>query len=376
MDNRDLSKFRSSCRAFLEQEARPFIAEWEKSGLVSRNFWRRAGESGLLGMGVSEQWGGRNRADYHYAAVLTEELIRAEMTAPVIIAHNDVIASYIDMHGTDEQRDRWLPGLCHGELIAAIAVTEPNGGSDSADLATLAVRQGQYYVVDGGKTFITNGINADLILTAVRTSGAERGQGISLLVIERDTGGLTRGDPMKKLGWHASDTASLHFSNCHVPVSNLIGKENIGNFYFMGGMPRERLSISTVAVATAELLLEKTLEYVKSRRAFGQPVGSFQYNRFRLADLDTEVKIARIYLNDAIDKFNRRELNVVEAAQIKLWTTELQVKVADCCMQLHGGVGYLRDTFIGKTWVNSRVQTIYGGTSEVLKEFISKSMGL
>lgn len=376
MDNKELSAFRTSCRTFLEHEAKPYLSVWEKEGLVSRDFWRHAGEAGILGIGVSGRWGGQNQADYQYASVLTEELIRAEMTAPVVIAHNDVIASYIDAHGTDEQRDRWLPGLCKGELIAAIAVTEPNGGSDSADLETTAVRQDQHYVVNGQKSFITNGINADLILTAVRTSKAERGRGISLLVIERDTAGFTRGAPLKKLGWHASDTANLHFSNCLVPCNNLIGKENIGNFYFMGGMPRERLSISTVAVATAELLLERTLEWVKKRHAFGQPVGSFQHNRFRLAELDTNVRIARIYLNDAIDKFNRRELNVADAARIKLWTTELQIQVADQCMQLHGGAGYLSDSFIGKTWVNSRVQTIYGGTSEVLKEFISKSMGL
>ncbi|OCQ52509.1 Acyl-CoA dehydrogenase [Photorhabdus australis subsp. thailandensis] len=376
MENNDLALFRQSCRDFLQREAKPYLTEWEKNGLISRDFWRHAGKAGLLGLGVARKFGGAQQPDFHYASVLTEELIRAEMTAPVIISHNDVIASYIDSHGTDDQRDRWLPKLCSGELIAAIAVTEPNGGSDSADLETIAVKQGQHYVVNGHKRYITNGINADLILTAVKTSEAQRGQGISLIIIERGTAGFERGPLLKKIGWHASDTADLYFSDCHVPCENLIGRENMGNLYFMGGMPRERLSIATVAVSTAEYLLEKTLEWAKSRKAFGQPVGSFQYNRFDLAELDTEIKIARLYLNDAITKFNQKSLNIVDAARIKLWTTELQIKVADRCLQLHGGAGYMSDSFIGKSWANSRVQTIYGGTSEILKEFISKSMGL
>ncbi|WP_447882391.1 acyl-CoA dehydrogenase family protein [Serratia fonticola] len=376
MENKELTQFRLGCRDFLARKAKPFLSEWETNGLIGRDFWRHAGEVGLLGLGVARELGGQQKPDYHYAAVLTEELIRAEMTAPVIISHNDVIASYIDRHGTDEQKARWLPGLCSGELIAAIAITEPNGGSDSADLETTAVKQGQYFIVNGHKSYITNGINADLILTAVRTSEASRGQGISLLIVERNTPGFERGPLLKKIGWHASDTADLHFTACRVPCENLIGRENLGNLYFMGGMPRERLSIATVAVATAEYLLEKTLVWVKHRKAFGQPLGSFQANRFMLAELGTEVKIARVYLNDAIARFNQKSLSVVDAARIKLWTTELQMKMADRCLQLHGGAGYMSDSYMGKAWANSRVQTIYGGTSEVLKEFIGKSMGL
>lgn len=376
MELDQLALFRKHCSDFLTREATPYIAQWETMGLVSRDFWRHAGEAGLLGMGVEAIYGGGARQNYHYANVLTEELIKAQMTAPVMISHNDVIASYISTLGTEEQKQRWLPGLCRGELIAAIAVTEANGGSNSSELETTAVKEGGYYRVNGNKRFITNGINADLILTAVKTPEVQRGQGMSLLIIERNMQGFQRSQAHEKIGWRASDTADLFFDDCLVPSDNLIGREGLGNLYFMGGMPRERLSISGVAVATSELMLTTTLEWVKKRKAFGQTVGSFQHNRFVLAELDTEVRIARLYLNDAINKFNDRTLTVVDAARIKLWTTELQVKVADRCLQLHGGSGYLSDSLIGRCWTNSRVQTIYGGTSEVMKEFISKSMGL
>ncbi|EQB98882.1 acyl-CoA dehydrogenase family protein [Photorhabdus temperata] len=372
----ELLTFRQSCREFLQLEAVPYLEEWEKQGIIGRSFWRKAGEAGLLGIGVSPEFDARGSRDYRYAVILTEELIDLGMTAPVIISHNDVIASYIDAHGTEEQRQRWLPGLCSGKLIAAIAVTEPSGGSNSAELGTTAVRSGDHYLVNGRKAYITNGINADLVLVAVRTAEAQSGQGTSLLVIERDTVGFTRGPLLRKIGWHASDTADLCFSNCEVPASNLIGRENMGNFYFMLGMPRERLSIATVAVASSEILLKETINWVKKRKAFGQSIGSFQYNKFTLAELDTEVKIARLYLEDAVSKFNDNALSIVDAARVKLWTTELQIKVADRCLQLHGAAGYMNSSFVGKTWANSRVQTIYGGSSEVLKELIGKSMGL
>lgn len=370
-----LEVYRQRCRDFLQREGSPHQAEWERLGVVDRTFWRKAGEAGLLGMSVPSDFGGRGE-DYRYALVLAEELIRAGVTAPGLISHNDAVASYIAALGTEEQKARWLPGLCDGTLIAAIAVTEPSGGSDSAELQTRAERQGDCFRVNGSKAYITNGINADVIVTAVKTGEVFAGQGISLLVVERGAEGFTRGPLLKKMGWHASDTAHLYFNECQVPTSNLLGREHMGNLYFMAGMPRERLSIATVAVASAEQALLDTLDYVKDRRAFGQPIGSFQYNRFRLAELDTEVRIARIYLEDAIARFNRRELSLVDAARVKWWTTELQVKVTDCCLQLHGGAGYMEDSIIGRAWTNSRVQTIYGGTSEVLKELISKSMGL
>lgn len=374
IDNFD--NYRKSCREFLEREIVPEHQRWEENGLVERSFWEKLGQSGLLGMSVTPEFGGLGKNDYRFAVILTEELIKSGVTVPGIVAHNDVVASYIFALGNEEQKQRWLPELCSGKRVAAIAMTEPGGGSNTADIKTVATRQGDYYLVNGGKTYITNGINSDLIVVAVKTEQGQQGQGISLLAIERDMPGFTRGEPLKKIGWNGSDTAELFFHDCKVPITNLLGRENLGNYYFMSAMPRERLSISTVAVASAEHILQSTLEYVKERTAFNQPIGSFQYNRFMLAQLDTEVKIARIYLDNAVELFNQGLFSLVDAARIKWWTTELQMKVADRCLQLHGGLGYLRDSTAGKNWLNSRAQTIYGGTSEVLQEIISKSLGL
>ncbi|MDX7987493.1 acyl-CoA dehydrogenase [Xenorhabdus sp. 12] len=376
IETENLDNYRKSCREFLEREIVPDHSAWEENGLVGRSFWEKLGKSGLLGISVSPEFGGQGKHDYRFAVILTEELIKLGVTVPGIVAHNDVVASYIFALGNAEQKKRWLPELCLGKQVAAIAMTEPGGGSNTADIKTVAVRQGDNYVVNGGKAYITNGFNADLIVVAVKTDEGQQGQGISLLVIERDMPGFTRGEPLKKIGWNGSDTAELFFHDCKVPATNLLGRENLGNYYFMSAMPRERLSISTVAVASAEYILQHTLEYVKERKAFNQPIGSFQYNRFILAQLDTEVKIARIYLDNAIALFNQGLFSLVDAARIKLWTTELQMKVADRCLQLHGGMGYMRDSVAGKNWLNSRAQTIYGGTSEVLQEIISKSLGL
>ncbi|MDX7999000.1 acyl-CoA dehydrogenase [Xenorhabdus sp. Reich] len=373
-DNFD--NYRKSCREFLEREIVPEHQAWEENGLVERSFWEKLGKSGLLGMSVNPEFGGQGKHDYRFAVILTEELINAGVTVPGIVAHNDIVASYIFALGNGEQKKRWLPELCSGKRVAAIAMTEPGGGSNTADIKTVATRQGDDYLVNGSKAYITNGINADLIVVAVRTEEGKQGQGISLLAIERDMPGFSRGEPLKKIGWNGSDTAELFFHNCKVPATNLIGRENLGNYYFMSAMPRERLSISTVAVASAESILQHTLEYVKERKAFNQSIGSFQYNRFMLAQLDTEVKIARVYLDNAVDLFNQGLFSLVDAARIKWWTTELQMKVADRCLQLHGGMGYMRDSVAGKNWLNSRAQTIYGGTSEILQEVISKSMGL
>lgn len=372
----DFNEFREFCRDFLAREATPYQAEWEHEGLVDRGFWEKLGKAGLLGMEISPEYGGQGRTDITYSVILTEELISAGLTAPIIIAHNDVTASYINTHGSEEQKKRWLPDLCSGKRIAAIATTEPTGGSDSNEIKTSAVLEGGQYLVNGSKAYITNGVSADIVVTAVQTGQGQRGQGLSLLVMERGIPGFTRGPALKKLGWHASDTAALYFDNCRVPKDNLIGRENMGSYYFMTGMTKERLSIGSVAVATAETILKETLVYAKNRKAFGQPIGSLQYNKFTLANLDTEIKIARVYLNDAISKFNNKQLNVDDAARLKLWTTNLQVRVAEQCLQLHGASGYMEDSVVGKHWVNSRVQKIYGGTSEILQEVISKSIGL
>ncbi|MEV4739902.1 acyl-CoA dehydrogenase family protein [Streptomyces sp. NPDC049555] len=369
-------EFRALCREFLAREAVPHHERWEQEGIVDRAVWRKAGEAGLLGIGVPVEYGGGGEEDFRYPAVFSEELIRARVTAPGFVAHNDVVASYLATRTTEEQRKRWLPGLCSGELIAAIAMSEPDAGSNVADIRTTAVRDGDHYVLNGQKTFITNGENADVVLVAVKTAPDRGGQGISLLVVERDTPGFSRGRRMAKLGWQASDTCELFFSDCRVPVANLVGKENAGMAYLMAGLPRERLSIAVVAVAAAERILADALEYARSRKAFGQPIGSFQHNRFLLATLDTEITIARVFLNHCIAELGAGRLTVADAAKAKWWTTELQVEVANKCLQLYGGYGYLKESPISREWANSRVQTIYGGTTEIMKELIGRSLGL
>ncbi|MCB5910449.1 acyl-CoA dehydrogenase family protein [Streptomyces pinistramenti] len=368
--------FRALCREFLAREVLPHHARWEKDGIVSREVWRKAGAAGLLGIGVPTEYGGGGESDFRFPAVFSQEIMHARATAPGFVAHNDVIASYLAPRTTDEQKKRWLPGLCAGETIAAIAMSEPDAGSNVADIRTTAHRDGDTYLLNGTKSFITNGENADLIVVAAKTAPQRGAQGISFLAVERGTPGFTRGRRMDKLGWHASDTCELFFDDCRIPAGNLIGKENAGLAHMMAGLPRERLSIATVAVAAAQRMLTDTLDYARTRQAFGQNIGSFQHNRFQLATMDTEITIAQVYLDHCISELNAGRLSVTDAAKAKWWTTELQVDVAGRCLQLHGGFGYLKESAISREWTNSRVQTIYGGTTEVMKELIGRSLGL
>ena len=365
--------FRSTCRTFLAREAVPHHDKWEQDGIIDRDLWHKAGGTGLLGLDAPVEYGGGGQPDFRYTAVFVEELVRAGVTAPGFVAHNDLISSYLATRTTEDQRKRWLPGLCSGELIAAIALTEPDAGSDLGSIRTTAARDGDTYVLNGQKTFVTNGENADLVIVAAKTTG---GRGLTLLVVERDTPGCTRGRRLEKVGWRASDTSELFFDDCRVPAANRLGAENAGMGYLMSGLPRERLCISTVAVATAEKMLADTVRYARERKAFGQPIGSFQHNKFVLAELDTEIGIARVFLNHCMAELNEGRLTVTDAAKLKWWTTELQTKAADRCLQLHGGYGYLTESSISREWANSRVQTIYGGTTEIMKELIGRSLGL
>ncbi|TWP50749.1 acyl-CoA dehydrogenase [Lentzea tibetensis] len=364
--------FRALCRTFLAREAVPHHAEWEHAGIIGHDLWAKAGEAGLLGIDVPVEHGGGGEPDFRYTAVFIEELVRARVTVPGFVAHNDILSSYLATRTTADQRARWLPGLCSGKLIAAIALSEPDAGSDLSGMRMTAVRDGNDYVLNGQKTFITNGENADLVVVAAKTAA----QGMSLFVVERGTPGFSRGRRLEKLGWQACDTSELFFADCRVPATNLVGKENAGLGYLMGGLPRERLCISAVAVATAEKMLADALAYARDRKAFGQAIGSFQHNRFLLATVDTEVTLARVFLNHCIAEHNARRLTGTDAAKLKWWTTELQVQVADRCLQLHGGYGYLKESPIAGEWTNSRVQTIYGGTTEIMKELIGRSLGL
>ena len=369
-------QFRVTCREFLTREVLPHHARWEREGIVDREVWRKAGRAGLLGIGVDPEYGGGGESDYRYPAVLSQEIMWAGATAPGFVAHNDIIATYLDQRTTPEQRKRWLPGLCSGELIAAIAMSEPDAGSNVADIRTTAVRDGDCYVLNGQKTFITNGENSDVIVVAAKTAPERGAQGISLIVVERGAPGFTRGRRMEKLGWHASDTCELFFDDCRVPADNLLGKENAGLAYMMAALPRERLSIATVAVGAAERMVTDTLEYARPARPSARPSAASSTPASNWPTMDTELTIAQVFLDHCVAELNAGRLSVTDAAKVKWWTTELQVDIANRCLQIARGYGYLKESPISREWANSRVQTIYGGTTEVMKELIGRSLGL
>ncbi|MEV4514156.1 acyl-CoA dehydrogenase family protein [Dactylosporangium sp. NPDC049525] len=368
--------FRELCKAFLAREAVPHNDEWEKAGIVDREVWRKAGAAGLLGMDVDEEHGGGGQKDFRFNAVLVEEIVAAGASGLGFGLHNDVVAPYLTDLANEEQRKRWLPGFCSGDIVTAIAMSEPGAGSDLAGVRTSAVRDGDEWVLNGQKTFITNGELADLVIVVAKTDASLGAHGISLFVVESGTPGFSRGRRLEKVGLKANDTAELFFDDCRIPADHLLGQENSGFYHLMANLPRERLGIAVAAVASAEHVLAITLEYAKTRQAFGKPIGSFQHNRFVLAELDTEVTIARTFLNQCIVEQNAGRLSVADAAKAKWWTTELQNKVADRCVQLHGGYGFMMEYPVAKAWLNSRVQTIYGGTTEIMKEIIGRSLGV
>ncbi|XVQ87106.1 acyl-CoA dehydrogenase family protein [Microbispora siamensis] len=368
--------FRETVREFMAREVVPHHAQWEKDGIVPREVWKKAGELGVFGFSVPEEYGGSGITDFRYNMVIVEEIIRVGASGLGFGLHNDIMAPYMVDLTNDEQKQRWLPGFVSGELITAIGMTEPGAGSDLQGIRTTAVREGDHYVVNGQKTFITNGINSDLIVVVTKTDPSAGARGTSLLVVERGMEGFTRGRNLEKVGMHAQDTAELFFENVRVPVANLLGgEEGQGFFQLMNNLPQERLSIAVAAVAAAETVLEETIEYCRNRTAFGRSIGKFQNTRFLLAELATEVEIARHYVDKCVRALNAKELTAVDAAKAKWWTTELQNKVIDRCVQLHGGYGYMLEYPVAKAWLDSRVQTIYGGTTEIMKEIIGRSFG-
>jgi alkylation response protein AidB-like acyl-CoA dehydrogenase len=369
-------EFRDLCRQFLTREAAPHHDRWEAEGIVDREVWRKAGAAGLLGTDVDPAYGGGGQRDFRFNAVLAEEVVAAGCSGLGFSLHNDVVAPYLTELTTEEQRRRWLPGFCSGDLVTAIAMSEPGAGSDLAGVRTTAVRDGDHWVLDGQKTFITNGEQADLVVVVAKTAPGQGAHGVSLIAVESGTPGFTRGRRLAKVGLKANDTAELFFDGCRVPAENLLGTENHGFYHLMANLPRERLGIAVAAVAAAERLLAITLDYARGREAFGRTIGSFQHNRFLLAELDTEVTIARTFVNHCLAEFNAGRLTVVDAAKAKWWTTELQNRVADRCLQLHGGYGYMLEYPVAKAWLDGRVQTIYGGTTEIMKEIIGRSLDL
>ena len=368
--------FRDMVRAFIAKEITPYHEQWERDGVVSRDVWLAAGRAGLLGIHIDEKYGGGGDPDYRYYVILNEELARAGATGPMFQLHNDMIGPYLDRLCTAEQRERWLRGYCSGEIIAAIAMTEPGAGSDLQGIRSTAVRSGDHYVLNGQKTFISNGQLCDIVIVVARTDPDDGHRGISLLVVERDMPGFTRGRNLDKLGMHAQDTSELFFTDVRVPAENLLGTEGGGFVALMENLPRERVTIGITGLAIAEKAFEDTLAYCKQRQAFGQPIGKFQHNRFLLAEMATELAIARAFTDRAISEHCADRLTTEEASMVKWWNTELCNRVTDHCVQLHGGYGYMRDYQVGRAWADGRVQAIFGGTTEIMKEIIGRGLGL
>jgi alkylation response protein AidB-like acyl-CoA dehydrogenase len=373
--------FRASFRTFLQREVvgeEGRFGDWERAGIVPREVFARAGAGGFLGMAVPEAYGGAGADDFRFNLVIGEETQRAGVGGfgLGITLHNDICLPYFLTYCNEQQRERWLGGIASGGLITALAMTEPGIGSDLASMTTRARRDGDHYVVDGSKTFITNGINADLVILAVKTDPSERHRGISLMILERGMDGFERGRNLEKIGQHAQDTAELSFSEVRVPVENLLGQEGEGFRYLVSNLPQERLSIAASAVAAAEAALGWTLDYVRERKAFGQPIGSFQNSRFTLAEVRGEVDIAQAFVDRCAQALDAGELTPEDAATAKWWCTDLQGTVADRCLQLFGGYGYMVEYPIARAYADARVTRIYGGANEIMKEIVGRSMGL
>jgi len=369
-------QFRSAFRGWLDDRVVPNHEEWENEGITPRDLWVDAGKQGFLGLTVPESYGGGGTNDYRFAAIMTEEIGTTGVigSGNGITLHNDIVLPYYLELANEEQKKRWLPGMCTGELVGALGITEPNTGSDVAGVRTMGVKKGGVFVVNGAKTFISNGINSDLVITVAKTDPEKGHRGFSLLIVERGMKGFERGRNLDKLGMHAQDTAELFFNDVEVPAENLLGEEGMGFVYLMTNLAQERLGIAVGAIAVADAAVKWTLDYTKERKAFGQSISQFQNSKFLLAELATEVQIAQVYVDRCVELHCEAKLSAEQAAAAKYWCTELQNKVVDRCLQLHGGYGYMREYPIARAWADSRIQTIYGGTTEIMKEIVGRSL--
>ena len=366
-------QFRESVRKFFEQKAVPFHAQWEKDGHIDRALWNAAGEAGMLCSHIPEEYGGMG-ADFLYSAVVIEEQSRLGLSGVGFSLHSDIVAPYILHYGSEEQKLHYLPKLVSGELVTAIAMTEPGTGSDLQGVKTTAVLDGDEYVINGSKTFITNGWLADLVIVVAKTDPKGGAKGISLFLVEANTPGFSKGKRLEKVGMKAQDTSELFFQDVRIPRANLLGKEGMGFVYLMQELPQERLTVGVGAIASAEAALQWTLDYTRERKAFGKPVADFQNTRFKLAEMATEIQVGRVFVDRCLELHLNRKLDVPTAAMLKYWGTDLQCKVIDECVQLHGGYGYMWEYPIARAWADSRVQRIYAGTNEIMKEIISRAL--
>jgi alkylation response protein AidB-like acyl-CoA dehydrogenase len=373
----DHESFRDSVREFLDRQVKPQLEEHVASKQIPRDFWLEAGKQGFLGLEIPEQYGGSEAGDYRFNAVLTEELAKVNMALPSCVGiHADIVAPYLVHLTTDEQKERWLPGFCTGENLTAIGMTEPSGGSDLAALKTTAVKDGDDYVVNGSKTFITNGYSADLVVVAARTSPEKKARGITLFGVEATMEGFSRGRKLDKAGQDESDTAELFFEDLRVPAANVIGELDGGFIHMMQWLPQERLGSAITNISHAAQILTETVEYAKERKAFGQAIGSFQHNKFLIAELVTKVEMTQAYVDQAVLQHCEGKLTPIDAAKVKWISAEVQNEVLDHCVQLYGGYGYMNEYRVTRAWRDARVTKIWAGSNEIMKELIGRDLGL
>jgi len=365
--------FRNTVKRFIAAEVAPHHARWEEQGVVDRSVWEKAAQAGLLLTNIPTEYGGGG-ADFITSAIMVEEMARGIYSGPGFRLHSDIVAPYILHHGSEELKQKWLPRMARAETITAIAMTEPGAGSDLQGIRTSAVRDGDHFIINGQKTFITNGQLADLVIVACKTDASAGAKGISLILVEASSPGFQRGRNLQKVGMKAQDTSELFFQDVRVPVSNVLGQEGRGFALLMTELPQERLLVGITAVGVMEAAYEMTLSYTRERKAFGKPLADFQNSRFKLAEIKTEVTVARVFLNDCIAKHMRGELDVPTAAMCKWWLSELENRVVDACVQLHGGYGYMWEYPIARAFADARVHRIYAGSNEIMKEIIGRSL--
>src|SRR5690606_31877776 len=373
--NDEHQMFRDSVRRFMENEVAPHHDRWEEQGYVDREIWTKAGENGFLCPTMPEEYGGAG-VDKLYSVILMEETARINATGLGFSLHSEIVAPYILNYGSEDQKRRFLPKMAKGELIGAIAMSEPAAGSDLQGVKTTAIRQGDHYVVNGSKTFITNGWHADVVIVVAKTNPNEGAKGTSLLLVERGMPGFEKGKRLKKVGLKAQDTSELFFNDVKVPVSNLLGEENRGYVYLRQELPSQRMQIALGAIESAQAAIDWTIRYVKERKVFGATVAAYQNTRFKLAELQTEVQIGRVFVDRCLELLLAGKLDTATASMAKYWCSDLQCKVMDECVQLHGGYGFMWEYPIARAYADARVQRIYGGTNEIMKEVITRSMGL
>lgn len=373
----DHEAFRASVAEFLDRQVKPHLEEHIEQHAMPRDFWLEAGKQGFLGLEIPEQYGGSEAGDYRFNAVLTEELSKVNMALPSCVGiHADIVAPYLVHLTTDEQKERWLPRFCTGEILTAIGMTEPSGGSDLANLKTTAVKDGDDWILNGSKTFITNGYSADLVIVAARTSPEKKARGITLFGVEADMPGYSRGRKLDKVGQPESDTAEMFFEDVRVPSANIIGELDNGFIHMMTWLPQERLGSAVTNISHAAQILEETITYAKERKAFGQPIGAFQNTKFLLADLVTRVEVTQAYVDQAVMQHMEKKLTPIDAAKAKWWSAQVQNEVLDHCVQIYGGYGYMNEYRVARAWRDARVTKIWAGTNEIMKELIGRDLGL